>query len=146
MTNRLYKAPAKPTFKPHVRKTKDGLVRPKTAYGAKPQEIDDLEAFDKEIKRKKKEDIKKKKMLRQEEKEIMAKNESKPKNNLCKISRWLQITIMLYLDERDVSIMSHFLYGPEFAKFSDKKHYITLFDLDHQTRLCLQNSERVIQR
>ena len=29
-------------------------------------------------------------------------NDDKPPNNLCKISCWVQITILLFLDEKDI--------------------------------------------
>ena len=88
VTNRLYKVINPVSLKHKPKKTKTMGTRPKTAYG-KTEDIHDLEAMDKEIKRKKKEDLKKSKLMKKEALEIKSRNSKKPSHNFCKISRYV---------------------------------------------------------
>ncbi|CAI2363119.1 unnamed protein product [Moneuplotes crassus] len=46
--------------------------------------------------------LKRKKMSKQKIKKIRSNNDDKPAHNLSKISRWLHITIFMFLDEKDI--------------------------------------------
>jgi hypothetical protein len=61
-----------------------------------------LMKMDQIIKEKKERAIVKRKRKDIKNEEIRTKNDDKANNNFCKISRWLHITIMLFLDEREI--------------------------------------------
>jgi hypothetical protein len=61
-----------------------------------------LMKMDQKIKEKKERAIVKRKRKDIKNEEIRTKNDDKANNNFCKISRWLHITIMLFLDEREI--------------------------------------------
>ena len=92
-------------------------------------------------------DIKRKRSLQQAKKqkrslknqEIITRNSDKPHNNFSKISKWLQITILQFLDEADIiktgsvcrslnqAANDEFIWKHKFIQMRGEKEFVNLY-------------------